>query len=432
MRRGTKIGWLLVAMSLILSVWVISSQSTSASTLDGGFEVSDSDPTILQGYTGAGGAITIPNSVTTIGAGVFANNTAITSVVLPDSVTSLGSGVFQGCSNMSSITLSNALSSIPDNTFRECTSLGSVSIPGSVTTIGSNAFYQTGISSVSIPASTTSISTDAFQQAKNLTAMNVAGGNSAYSSSNGCLYNASGTRLLLVPEGKSSVTIAAGTTTIASGAFKDCTNISSLNVPSSVTAIESGAFTGSGISTITIPETTTSIGSQGGWTPSTIYGYEGSAAETYAMDNGILFIPIGGSSGDDSDSGSSDSGSSDSGSSDSGSGASGTDSNGSSTGGDVPVDENGNPIQPAVDANGNPIAPAVDANGNPIPQGSSASGVANGTANGAGGHTLDNTPTTADGVDTRYFLCIAIFAGGVGVIMYSRFSKFKYLSDKKK
>ena len=77
---------------------------------------------------------------------------------------------------------------------------------------------------------------------------------------------------------------------------------------------------------------------------------------------------------------------------------------------------------------------AVDANGNPIPggKGGVATGTANGTSNGAGGHTLDNTPTTADGIDTRYFLGIAIFAGVVGVIMYSRFGKMKYLSEKKK
>ncbi|MCR5145581.1 MAG: leucine-rich repeat domain-containing protein [Lachnospiraceae bacterium] len=423
MRRGTKIGWLLVAVSLILSVWVISSQSTSAETLEGGFEVSDSDSSVLTGYSGAGGALTIPGTITSINAGAFANNSSITSVVVPDSVVSIGSGAFQGDSNLQSVTLGNGITSIASNLFRECTSLSSVNIPSGVTSIGSAAFYQTPISSISIPAATTSISLDAFGQAKNLTAINVAGGNSAYSSSGGCLYNASGSRLLLVPEGKTSVSIAAGTTTIASGAFSDCTNISSLTVPDSVTTIESNAFTGSGIASITIPATTTSIGSQSGWTPSTIYGYANSAAETYAMDNNIPFIVVGENATDDSDD-SESGGSTDNGSTDNG-------SSGGSGSGETPVDENGNPIPPAVDENGNPI-PMVDANGNPIPQGSSASGVANGTANGAGGHTLDNTPTTADGVDTRYFLCIAIFAGGVGVIMYSRFSKFKYLSDKKK
>ena len=425
MRRGTKIGWLLVAVSLILSVWVISSQSSNATTLDGGFEVSDVDPTVLQGYSGAGGAITIPSSITSINAAVFANNTSITSVTMPDTVTSLGSGVFQGCSNLSSVILSNGLTSIPDNTFRECTSLSNVSVPGGITAIGSKAFYETPISSISIPAATTSIASDAFQQAKNLTSINIAGGSSAYSSSDGCVYNASGSRLLIVPEGKTGVTISAGTTTIGSGAFRDCTNIASLSLPNSVTTIESNAFSGSGIGTITIPATTTSIATQSGWTPSSIYGYANSQAETYAMDNGIPFFVIGGSEEDD-DNGNTDNGNTDNGNTDNGNTDNGNTDNGNTN--------NGGAVNPG-DGTGTG-GTAVDANGNPIPGGNTGAGVAtgtaNGTSNGAGGHTLDNTPSTADGIDTRYFLCIAIFAGGVGVIMYSRFGKMKYLSEKKK
>lgn len=428
MRRGTKIGWLLVAVSLILSVWVISSQSSNATTLDGGFEVSDVDPTVLQGYTGPGGAITIPSSITSINAAVFANNTSITSVTMPDTVTSMGSGVFQGCSNLSSVILSGGLTAIPDNTFRECTSLSSISVPGGVTSIGSKAFYETPISSISIPAATTSIASDAFQQAKNLTSINIAGGSSAYSSSDGCVYNASGSRLLIVPEGKTGVTISAGTTTIGSGAFRDCTNIASLSLPNSVTTIESNAFSGSGIGTITIPAATTSIATQSGWTPSSIYGYANSQAETYAMDNGIPFFVIGGSEEDD-DNGNTDNGNGDNGNTDNGNTDNGNTDNGNGNNG------NGGAVDPGNGTGTNGTGgTAVDANGNPISGGNGgvATGTANGTSNGAGGHTLDNTPTTADGIDTRYFLCIAIFAGGVGVIMYSRFGKMKYLSEKKK
>ncbi|MBQ4300502.1 MAG: leucine-rich repeat domain-containing protein [Lachnospiraceae bacterium] len=434
MRRGTKIGWLLVAVSLILSVWVISSQSSNATTLDGGFEVSDVDPTVLQGYTGPGGAITIPSSITSINAAVFANNTSITSVTMPDTVTSMGSGVFQGCSNLSSVILSGGLTAIPDNTFRECTSLSSVSVPGGVTSIGSKAFYETPISSISIPAATTSIASDAFQQAKNLTSINIAGGSSAYSSSDGCVYNASGSRLLIVPEGKTGVTISAGTTTIGSGAFRDCTNIASLSLPNSVTTIESNAFSGSGIGTITIPAATTSIATQSGWTPSSIYGYANSQAETYAMDNGIPFFVIGGDEDDGGDNGG-ENGNNNGGENGNNGGENGNNNggeNGNNNGGENGNNggENGNNNGGGAVVNPGNGAGGQASGGN---QGAGvATGTANGTSNGAGGHTLDNTPTTADGIDTRYFLCIAIFAGGVGVIMYSRFGKMKYLSEKKK
>ena len=54
------------------------------------------------------------------------------------------------------------------------------------------------------------------------------------------------------------------------------------------------------------------------------------------------------------------------------------------------------------------------------------------SATGGASHTKDATPTTADGIDPRYFLCLAIFAGGIGVILYSRFNKMRYLSENHK
>ena len=117
-----------------------------------------------------------------------------------------------------------------EETFRECLSLGCITIPDSATSIGSNAFYGcASLSSVSIPASVSSISTDAFGGCGNLSNISVASGNGAYASSDGCLYNASKTAFLLVPEGKTSLAIAAGTTTIGTGALQDCTGISTVS-----------------------------------------------------------------------------------------------------------------------------------------------------------------------------------------------------------
>lgn len=124
---------------MILSVWVIVSQSSDASqATESGLVLSD-DGTVLEDYTGNGGAVTIPDGVTTINAGVFASKD-ITSVVMPSSVTSMGTGVFSGCTSLASVSLSSSLNGIPEETFRECLSLGSVTIPDSATSIGSNAF----------------------------------------------------------------------------------------------------------------------------------------------------------------------------------------------------------------------------------------------------------------------------------------------------
>lgn len=409
MRRGTKIGWLLVALSIVLCIWVIVGGSSDAdTTTEDGFILSD-DGTQLKGYTGAGGDITIPEGVVTIDGGVFANKAEITGVVMPATVTTLGTGVFQGCTNMRTISLGASLSSIPAQTFRECTSLGEVSIPGSVSTIGSHAFYGcTSLRSVSIPAQVSEISLDAFRESSELTSISVAGGNSHYRSADGCLYNAAGSRLLLVPEGKTSISFSPGMTTIASGAFQGCSYLTNVTIPGSVTTIEADAFSGSGITTATISASVNSIGTQSGWNPTTIYGYADSATEKYAKDNNIPFIVVGNS------------------------GEGGGGDNEQTPGGDNNGDSNGdnNGETPGGDNNGNTNAGGAAPSANGAQGGAATSGGSQAAA-GQAAHQKDATPTTADGFDSRYFLCLAIFLGGVGVIAYSRHNKLKYVSQKK-
>lgn len=83
-------------------------------------------------------------------------------------------------------------------------------------------------------------------------------------------------------------------TTIASSAFSSSPYVYNLEIPNSVTTIEADAFTGSGIGTVTIPKSVTTIGSQSSWTPDVIYGYTGSEAERFANEYGYIFESIGG------------------------------------------------------------------------------------------------------------------------------------------
>ena len=107
----------------------------------------------ITGYTGTGGAVTIPSSIDSLpvtsiggwyGAGAFSSNTTLTSSTIPNSVTSIGyggfSGAFQGCTGLTSLTIGNSVISIGDFTFQGCTGLTSVTIPNSVTSIGISTF----------------------------------------------------------------------------------------------------------------------------------------------------------------------------------------------------------------------------------------------------------------------------------------------------
>lgn len=69
----------------------------------------------------------------------------ITSVSLPDGLTRIGNYAFYYCSSITSITIPNSVTSIGGNAFTSCSSLTSITIPNSVTSIGVDAFYNTGI-----------------------------------------------------------------------------------------------------------------------------------------------------------------------------------------------------------------------------------------------------------------------------------------------
>jgi hypothetical protein len=67
-------------------------------------------------YTGPGGDVIVPDSVTSIGG--FSRNETITSIVIPDSVTEILWNAFEDCVNLESVTLPNTLTSIGVEVFR--------------------------------------------------------------------------------------------------------------------------------------------------------------------------------------------------------------------------------------------------------------------------------------------------------------------------
>lgn len=395
-----------------MTVSATEAATQTISTDENGFTIDNTSA--LVAYTGVGGDITIPSTVTTIAGNVFAGNTSITSVTIPSSVAVLGEGLFQNCTNLTSVTIQGNVSSIPAQTFfncenlksvyvpasvtvigsqafAECVSLSGITIPSAVATIGDKAFYDcASLTGVSIPATVSSIGSNAFTGSTNLTAYTVESSNAYYASYNGCLYNKSLTKLLSCPEGRSGASIADGTKIIGSNSFYNCVAVTSLTIPSSVTTIEADAFSGSGIRNITIPSTVTSIGVQSNWTADVIYGESDSAAETYATSNDIVFQLLN-SSGEDSTEADSEE-ENDGGTVDINDGA-GT-SDGSTTGGTTTT--------------GTTTTSAS--------VGTSSSGATTVAAS----HEKDATPKTGDGINPIFFFCIAIFLLGIYLYMSGR------------
>ena len=114
-------------------------------------------------------SVTIPDSVTAIYSGAFANCSQLTNISIPNSVTFIGFSTFEHCTSLKSITLPSSLSSISEALFFGCSQLTTIHIPDSVSSIQSYAFYHCGnLETIRIPVSVTSIGNNAFADCPSL------------------------------------------------------------------------------------------------------------------------------------------------------------------------------------------------------------------------------------------------------------------------
>jgi hypothetical protein len=107
------------------------------------------------------GSVTIPGSVTNIGAGAFVFCFSLTNASIGNGVTTIGNGAFNS-NPLTSVTIGTIVTSIESYAF-DGTRLTSVTIPNSVTSIGNYAFQNCSIlTNLAIGNSVTNIGHDAF------------------------------------------------------------------------------------------------------------------------------------------------------------------------------------------------------------------------------------------------------------------------------
>lgn len=195
----------LLAAVMLLGMCMFVPAAAAAETADGlVYEEANGEITIT-GYTGAGGEVVIPaeidnKPVTQIAAQAFRVSKVpaalnITKITIPDSVTTMGNGVFFGCSNLQEVVFPENVS-IPSTAsmFRDCTALQSITVPKNVTALNMYmfqncesletisfpegsllvlievlAFKKTAIQEIELPKNLEKIDSQAFEDCKNLT-----------------------------------------------------------------------------------------------------------------------------------------------------------------------------------------------------------------------------------------------------------------------
>ncbi|MBR6791813.1 MAG: leucine-rich repeat protein [Ruminococcus sp.] len=236
-------------------------------------------------FTGSGlKSVSLPESITTTGEGIFRECLSLVHAELPDNMTTNGKSMFSYCSALETVKLPANLEVLGAYTFSNCTSLKTVDLPEGLKRINSYSFYLcSSFSEVTIPESVEYLGPDAFR-GTNLTEIVLPENMNTISD-----------YAFIACEKLAKVNIPEKVTMIENYSFAHCLSLTEFVIPQNITIIEHGAFLGSENITemtflnpdckiwdtdITLPES------------AVIYGYEGSTAQAYAEAFNRSFIPL--------------------------------------------------------------------------------------------------------------------------------------------
>lgn len=283
---------------------------------DPNFEIDEDG--VLVAYHGPGGYVIIPDGVTAIGDYVFTENEKVTGVNIPESVTYIGESAFAGTS-LTSITIPASVTMMGAGPFAFCIYLTEISvaaenldfqdidgvlfddtgevliqypagrtgeyeIPEDVVTIAEDAFRSSQLSEIYIPEGVTTIKEDAFWSSRvrefyipaSVTTIGdgalgsvyteyiwVDENNNDFVTIYGALLNDAETRLIrcfATMEDTYNCFVPNSVTSIDSGAFAWCRNLTKVVIPNGVTTIKEATFQGSrNLVTVVIPDSVTNI-----------------------------------------------------------------------------------------------------------------------------------------------------------------------------
>ena len=203
----------------------------------------------------------LPGNIVEIGTLAFTNCKSITEIIIPKSLTYCGVNIFSGCSNLKTVNFENGIITIPDSLFSSYgNGLEEINIPETVTTIGYYAFEGCeNLTTVTGMKNVTEIGWSAFSGCNKLVNINLPS-----------KLRTLGVEAFLYCESLTEITIPKSLTVCGVDIFSGCSNLKTINFEKGITTIPESLFEGTekgfdwyldGLEEIDIPETVTTIGS---------------------------------------------------------------------------------------------------------------------------------------------------------------------------
>lgn len=238
--------------------------------------------------------------------GPFSECEYFESAEFEDGTTAIAHAVFAGCHNLTSVTIPDTVTSIGEKAFAQCLRLSEIDLPDTILTIGFAAFARCeSLESIELPAALQYIKKAAFKGAnlksitipKHVLGCDLTYGNLDYTGYDGPFMENENLQTVVFEDGMKTiptgilagcsyvtkVTIPESVTVIDNKAFGLCTSLAEIKLPKGLTKINFAAFYGntamknielpagittlgnsvfatSGLETITLPDSLTSIG----------------------------------------------------------------------------------------------------------------------------------------------------------------------------
>lgn len=204
---------------------------------------------------------TIPDGVEEVGAGAFAGCKHLKEVIIPESVEWLHQRCFSG-SGLLAVDIPDEVRYMQDSAFQNCLSLSQVKLSKQFTEISMNAFKKCiSLKSIFLPASINWLDSRAFEGCSQLKEFQVAETNSNFYVKDGVLFTRQNQQLVCYPVGKteSMYHVPDGTASIGDYAFSQCLFLEGIELPEGLEYIGGGAFSGSCIKEIVLPDSVNNI-----------------------------------------------------------------------------------------------------------------------------------------------------------------------------